>query len=561
MVALRALAVLLFVWWPTLAIAANAELRLDVESISVGQAIQLSVIVSNGKPRGLPTLEAPDGIRLNFNGQTSTNSIINGQIDSSVTFRYEVAAQREGVFVIGPAKVQVTDRKGRTFEVRTGRAQLDVSAGAQNGTDAAVEVSTAFDRSTAWQGEVVVYNYNLRSRREIRGGRWFGHPTEGLLTPRDGQPERRKYDVQDPVGVVSVEEVSQPMVATKIGRQNWDPPALELDLVAKGQARRGVFRMFQRTERFVISGEPLSLEVKPLPEAPEDFSGLVGEFKLLSKVDRQQVSVGDSVPWKLEIIGDGSLEGYSLPEVPEIEGLQVYEGEARAHATMRKGRYRAVSQFVHTVVATREGPAVLPSISLVVFSPSRGEYVTLRSEEARLYVRAGEAGELDLQSFAQDPSALVATIEDQPRPVWTRGRDTRLPWLEGLPLALLGVAAPALVLAGLVIGDGVRTRLEARRQAEVPREATPRERLQSLPEDPDARMAELDAILRLALANKAEVAVSRLDRESVLTTLPDELQDRIRTLTASMDRARFAGDPLADPTSEITAIIDALEVS
>lgn len=319
--------------------------------------------------------------------------------------------------------------------------------------------------------------------------------------------------------------------------------------------------MFQRTERFVISGEPLSLEVKPLPEAPEDFSGLVGEFKLLSKVDRQQVSVGDSVPWKLEIIGDGSLEGYSLPEVPEIEGLQVYEGEARAHATMRKGRYRAVSQFVHTVVATREGPAVLPSISLVVFSPSRGEYVTLRSEEARLYVRAGEAGELDLQSFAQDPSALVATIEDQPRPVWTRGRDTRLPWLEGLPLALLGVAAPALVLAGLVIGDGVRTRLEARRQAEVPREATPRERLQSLPEDPDARMAELDAILRLALANKAEVAVSRLDRESVLTTLPDELQDRIRTLTASMDRARFAGDPLADPTSEITAIIDALEVS
>lgn len=556
----RLLAVMLAVLLPLVAQAANAELRLDIETFGVGQAIGMSVIVQNGNPRGVPQFESPDALRVTYTGQSTTTSIVNGQVESYVKFRFEIAAQEEGSYTVGPARVQVVDRRGKTYEIETGRAALQVKPGTKGGNTAAVEVTTAFQQSSAWLGEVVLYEYGLRSRREIQGGRWFGHPADGLRPPRDGQRDERKYQVQDAAGRIYVEEVAEPRVVTEVGPLAWDAPALELDLVAAGESRRGVFRLFQRTERYVVTGSDLNLEVRPLPSPPPGYSGLVGDFSLRSGLERDRVRVGDSVRWTVELIGDGTLEGYALPEPGKIDGAQVYDGATSAHATVKRGAYRAVARFERTIVPTREGTVELPPLQVVVFSPDEGRYKTLASKPVQLTVRPGENGEVDLQSFASDPSALVPEVEDNgPRPAWTRGRDTRLPWLEGMPFALALLASPSLVLLGLLAGDSLRSWQAARAASEQPREATPSERLALLPTDTEPRLAELDAILRLALARRGGVSVAELDRDAVLGGLDPDLRDRIVLVTQKLDRARFAGAEIGDPADDVRTLVQLLE--
>ena len=97
---------------------------MGIETFGVGQAIGMSVIVQNGNPRGVPTVEAPDALRVTYTGQSTTTSIVNGQVESYVKFRFEIAAQEEGSYTVGPAKVQVVDRRGKTYAIETGRASF-----------------------------------------------------------------------------------------------------------------------------------------------------------------------------------------------------------------------------------------------------------------------------------------------------------------------------------------------------------------------------------------------------------------------------------------------------
>ena len=98
-------------------------------------------------------------------------------------------------------------------------------------------------------------------------------------------------------------------------------------------------------------------------------------------------------------------------------------------------------------------------------------------------------------------------------------------------------------------------RYDARRKKAPPRASR---QLRHLPDDPAERLAAMDGVLRLALANRAGSAVSELDRSAVIATLPDDLATRVRALGDALDLARFAGQS-ADFEQELREVVAALE--
>jgi hypothetical protein len=345
--------------------------------------------------------------------------------------------------------------------------------------------------------------------------------------------------VRDATGVVAVDESAWPRIATTAGELSWPAPVLQVEVAAEG-GRRDLFGMLlRRTERVAVPAAPLSLTVKPRPAPPPDFSGLVGEFTLLSRLAAETAQVGQSVDWLIDLQGDGTVEGFVVPPAPALDGARVYDATPQSNARVQDGAYKAALQWRRTIVPTQEGKLEVPGLRIVYFSPSKGSYETLEAAGRTLRVRPGEAGAVGLTTFGSEVEA--APVEpDGPRPPHASGVGLRLPWERALPVGLIAAALPGLAAVASVAVAALRRR---RARDAAPREATPADLLASLPGADDPAAA-LDAALRLALRDRA---------------VPEALQAEVAALSMALDQARFAGRPLPpDAEARTVAIVRAL---
>lgn len=547
----------------TVALAAEAELRLVSGELEAGQSTLLYVRVrGDRRPTAPPKIAvSPEGgVNLRFRGQSRQVRAYNSQVTHYFEYTYAIEALKEGRYTIGPAEVELG-----TTKVSTGSSTFVVKPRDAAGQAAQIAVHAGFDTEEAWVGQVVVYRRGVRSKLRILRDLWTDPPLDGLLPPRDGDPWFAEYSIESADGRIFVKEEGHPKVVVTPGAREVPSAVVRLEVPAEG--RVGPLGM-RRARSELLPTEPSSLEVHPLPPAPAGFSGLVGDFTVESQVDRRDAAVGESVNWTIAITGDGTLEGFALEKL-EAEGVRVYDGSPAVEARVDGDGYRTQGRFDRVLVPTRPGALQVPPVQLIAFSPSKGEYVTHEITVPEIRVRKGKGAAADaFESFGDtdeiDTDLLVAEeAYEGVRDVQLTGR-AHATWLGGVMPFVLGAAAlPLVLLGGLEGARGARrgwTALRERTKRERPvRDVTPRQRLARLPVEPEARLAELDAALRHALARFAEVPVAELDRDAVVASLPVDLGASVRDLTRGLDRARFAGqgsEGLEDQTREL---VDAIE--
>lgn len=550
---------------PALA-AGPVSLSLPTSQLEVGQVGRFTITVQGGQARGLPEVTVPRGLDATFVGQRQQVTATHGQMRTVVQYEYQLAALEPGTYTLGPARVTLaTANAEQTLSSETITVTVAEGDPDDLGSGGDFEVTTTLSPDEAWVGQVVMYRYGIRSRRQILNGNWYAHPSEGLLVPRDGQAERKAYTLEDARGTVWIDDTWQPFKVTRQGTLSYEAPLLEVD-VATGRRSRGIFgRMFADTEHRVLRGDAITLTARALPEPPPDFDGLVGDFELRDRFDSRDLRVGASAAWTVDLIGSGSVEGFSLPPVDTLDGAQIYDGAVQARAVVRDGEYRAFATFERSVVPTRKGTLELPAVEVVTFSPSRGRYVTLSTEPRRLAVQAGEDGTVELTTFtpppARDETGEPLEDPDAIRPIRRAGPGVRLPLERWLAAPLLALALLPLGGLLLLLLDVLQAMRDARAEAERTRPATPLERLDHLPAGPiGARLAGLDEVLRLALCQATDTPMAELDPRAAAPHLPPPLDRQVLELVAELDRVRFAGAaPRDDLESRLVDAVRTLE--
>lgn len=547
----------------TVADAAEAELRLVSGELEAGQSTLLYVRVrGDRRPTAPPKIAVtPEGgVNLRFRGQSRQVRAYNSQVTHYFEYTYAIEALKEGRYTIGPAEIELG-----TSKVKTGSSSFVVKPRDVAGEAAQIQVHAGFDTDEAWVGQVVVYRRGVRSKLRILRDLWTDPPLDGLLPPRDGEPWFAEYAIDSADGRIYVKEEGHPKVVVTPGDRDVPSAVVRLEVPAEG--RSGPLGM-RRARSELLPTEPSTLKVNPLPAAPAGFSGLVGDFTVESQVDRRDAAVGESINWTIAITGNGTLEGFALDKL-DADGVRVYDGSPAVEARVDGDGYRTQGRFDRVLVPTRPGTLQVPPVQLIVFSPSTGEYVAHELTVPAIRVRKGKGAAAEaFESFgdtdAIDTDLLVAEdAYEGVREVRTSGR-AHATWLGGVMPFALGAAALPLVLLGGV--EGVRgarrgwAALRERAKRERPaRDVTPKQRLARLPADPEARLAELDAALRHALARHAGVPIGELDRDAAVAALPVDLGAAVRDLTRGLDRARFAGQGSEGLESQTRELVDAIE--
>ncbi len=130
-----------------------------------------------------------------------------------------------------------------------------------------------------------------------------------------------------------------------------------------------------------ISNEPLSVEVKPLPDVnkPKDFSGSVGHFSIEAKVDSNNITVGENAVLHIKIEGFGNMAGIRLPAIEWPGGTEHFEPSDTQHIDQLEYPVQTYAAFDVPFIGTAEGNETIPPVLFSYFDITTSSYKTIKT--------------------------------------------------------------------------------------------------------------------------------------------------------------------------------------
>ena len=207
--------------WLSSSAMAQVTLQLDDAELQVGQTRRFHVTLNDVQPLSAPEITAPPELTITLLDQAQQTRTTGGRQTRVIRFTYELTGRATGTFVVGPALATVTTISGSRQVLRSTSASLTIKpAEVPVKTALGVDVNARFSRDDVWEGQVVLHEQTIRSRREIRGSRWLNQDTQDLPRPRDGRRGREELELPDGAGAVYVDRTWKAFIAPSGGTLN-----------------------------------------------------------------------------------------------------------------------------------------------------------------------------------------------------------------------------------------------------------------------------------------------------------------------------------------------------
>ena len=375
------------------------QVTVDRSQVALGNQLYLTIRIE-GSPDEPPRLpELPD-FRVLSRGQRRDMQIVNGRVSNSTSYNYLLIPTRAGTFDIGPATALIdgTEVRSRSFTIQvTGAEEPD---GGQN-RDLFVSATVSTDRP--WQGQQVVYTWRFYSRVPVGQGSIESMEFGNDVVVED-LGEVRQFSTSIGGVQYSVNEVRKALFPQRPGELTLPQTQLRVDVQVEqsrgSSRRRSIFDDFDSllggggrwATRYLLT-EPLTLDVRPLPAAPDGWSGLVGEFDIRATLRRRELQVGQSATLEVQVGGAGNVQLLSEPDFPELPAFKVYPDQPDASIDRTGRRLAGRKVFRRALVPLVAGPLDVPPIDLVYFDPGLGEYVTRSTDRLELEVTPADGEE------------------------------------------------------------------------------------------------------------------------------------------------------------------------
>ena len=589
--------------------ASAQELRVRApQTVALGQRFEVRYEINDRCKdfrgpsfKGLSVLSGP-----NSSMQTGM-TVINGQVSHSVTsgFTYIIQADVEGSFEVGSASCTVEGKKitcpGFTIKVEKGRQSA--AGGGQGGggqgqrgysqpnaaqpaTSGNIDSKSLFARasiskSNPYQGEQVILTYKIYTQvslsqyqiDKLPGNKGFW--SEDLT--RDGNVKTYEETVDGRRYMVA--EIRRgALFAQENGKLTIQPLDLDvLALVQRQRQRTGTlwdlfddpfFNPTQAVEKHLRTNS-LNINVKPLPQAPDGFTGAVGSFEVKGAADpvsgqtnTVEVRANEAITYRLTVTGSGNLMLIDAPQIKFPQVFEVYDPQVSDKLSRTSGGVSGSRTFEWVLIPRTQGNYEIPAVDFHYFDPATGRYVTKRVEAVPVRVNRGDPNAMksvtsnksDIQLLNSD----INYIQTRPSKLTRKADRGRMPlWfpISALVFTLLAGVANFLLRRR----QAKRQDVAGMRQGRALKQA--RKRLKKaaalLPDGDESQFyEEVYRALWGCLADKYNIPLADLSSDTVRQILtdrqiPEEQTARIMETLEALDMARFAPGNASDKMQTI----------
>ncbi|MFH1458039.1 MAG: BatD family protein [Candidatus Omnitrophota bacterium] len=562
----------------------NFEITVGRHKVSLGEPLELNLTFSD--TQNMPALQLPplEGFQLRYLGPSTRMSIVNGKVSSSITHVYTLLPTKEGIFKIGPFKLEYNNDNYSSnsidIEVVKGPVQGAPSE-SQQGSEAQDLSDRIFLRVQAQKNKIYL-NENVPVTAKLYvnrlGVRDIEYPQlihEGMSLAGFDQPKQYR-DVINGVGY-DVIEFNTNMFGVRPGEFRLGPATLKCNLIVRKEPQGGTSSSFDdffgsdffnnffgRYETYPLNlkSPDIPITVLALPEEnrPQDFSGAIGDFDMEVSLAPEEVKVADPVTLKVIIKGEGNFNTVNPPEIKSDRNFKVYEPQAK----QEKGRKIFEQILLPMNAAVKE----LPALYFSFFDPKTAQYRTLTKGPFALKVLKPEKEEElkiiestrpGMPAFEEKLGRDIVYIKDSLGGLRKKGefvyKNKMFLWLQMFPLLVF------LLLFGFhARSEKLRTDIRYARQLKAPGKA--KQGLNKAKgylgagktrEFYDTVFQTLQEYLgdKFHFASQS-ITISIVDDNLKGKSYPPQVLDQLRSVFSDCDMARFAASEFSRADREKT---------
>lgn len=425
----------------TVSIRAVGQHDIGEPTLDLPSSVRMLALSSNSTRSGPSRVRNPDG----------TTRIAN---ITSQSFGYTLAADLIGAVTIPPATVLVDGKPIKTNEVRIEVIEPDEIDG--------FELEARLSKPRAYVGEPVTLRLTWYAAESVRSFSFASEAPGGIEVQAINPPAAARDPSQYPRAVLfgqqaqgQVRRVTRDgrtlvtvtfefqVRPTAAGRHELGPLAVVFDTAQAFNPKRGISR-----------AEPIRLEAVPLPAQgrPDDFTGLIGSYRISATAGPSDVSVGDPIGLRIAVTGTDPL---SVQEGPRLGADPVFADRFKLDPSgwERDLTGRDEARFQTTIRALSPDVREIPPVRLPYFDADAGIYRVATSEPIPITVRTASNVTL---ADAVTSSILAPSVREQlGKPsagLWSIAPPSALAagpqepwWGQLLPIALI---VPPLLLIG-----------------------------------------------------------------------------------------------------------------
>ena len=334
----------------------------------------------------------------------SSVQIINGKMtkNSSITYTYILRANQEGDFTIPAATAIIDGEEHQSNSVQVKVLKATSSQQSQSGgqaprmrTQSAGAQITANDlfikasvsKKQVYEQEAVLLTYKVDSLvnlSQLSGGI---PELEGFHVQEIDLPQQKSFTMEEYNGknygvVVWRQYVLFPQKSGKL-----KIPKVDFDaLVVQHNRNIDPFEAFFNGGSSIvevnkkITAPELTLDIQPLPETTQQFSGAVGQFRIKSDISTTDLKANEALTLKIIVSGTGNMKLMKTPIVNFPTDFETYDAKISDKTKITKDGAMGEKMFEYIAVPRHPGVYCIPPVEFCYFDTKEKTYKTLKTE-------------------------------------------------------------------------------------------------------------------------------------------------------------------------------------
>jgi hypothetical protein len=391
--------ILFFLCLPVLCLAStpiSVKLSLDRTEATMEDTIRMGIKVSGVRSSDSPpVIRGIKGFHVTQGGSSSRVEIINGTYRSGIDYTFFLTPSKTGTFQIGPAEILID---GKTYKSNSQKLHVRSQKTQGDAQPKTVFLSASLSKAKVFEDEQPIYTLRLYLRRHASNISLQLPELENVTFTQ--LEEARQYEGVHDGLQYHVIEIPYALVPSKEGRYVIDPARMSMTVSEPGRrSGRGLFddpffsnRLGSGNRPLSVTSKGLELMVDPLPlqDRPENFSGLVGDFKIGARIEPLRLKAGESATLTVTVEGRGNVDRIPSIKMPDLKQIKVYADEPALNREMNASGIRGSKTMKWALVPEKEGTYRIPSLSVPFFDTKKSRYNVMETRSFDLTVLAGK---------------------------------------------------------------------------------------------------------------------------------------------------------------------------
>ena len=165
----------------------------------------------------------------------------------------------------------------------------------------------------------------------------------------------------------------------------------------------------QRTRAKLLVSDPVTVEVSPLSNIPQNFTGAVGKFTLNSSLSNSNIDEGSPTVFKVVLNGEGNLSNIGRPKIIFPDDIDVFEGETKAEKNISDDFSGSII-WEYNLIPRKNGIFMIDAIEIPYFNSVTKSWSIASSQDIKLNVNKSTIFDSSDKDILSSNSNLIRYI-------------------------------------------------------------------------------------------------------------------------------------------------------